>query len=136
MPLPERAHADDAGIDLSAVESVTLDPGQRALVGTGIAVGIPAGFVGLIHPRSGLAVRTGLSIVNAPGTIDAGYTGEVKINLVNLDPVEPVTIDRGDRIGQLLVQRVETWAVEEVTALDVSERGASGHGSTGGHQRL
>lgn len=136
VPLPTRAHPDDAGVDLASAESVTLGPGDRALVGTGLAVGVPPGYVGLVHPRSGLAVRAGVSIVNAPGTIDAGYTGEVKVNLINLDADQPVVIERGDRIAQLLVQRVETWPVEEVAELGASERGDAGHGSTGGHGRL
>ncbi len=105
-------------------------------MGTGIAVAIPAGYVGLVHPRSGLAARAGLSIVNAPGTVDAGYRGEIKVNLINLDPTEPVRIGRGDRIAQLLVQRVELWDVVEVDELDETDRGEGGHGSTGGHHRL
>lgn len=136
LPLPARAHADDAGIDLLAVTDTRLAPGERALVGTGVAVAIPDGYVGLVHPRSGLAARAGLSIVNAPGTIDAGYRGEVRINLINLDPEHPVDIARGDRIAQLIVQRVELWDVVEVDELDSTERGAGGHGSTGGHDRL
>lgn len=136
LPLPVRAHATDAGIDLHAAHECELAPGHRALVGTGVAVAIPAGYVGLVHPRSGLAARTGLSIVNAPGTVDAGYRGEIKVNLINLDPVEPVRIGRGDRIAQLLVQRVELWDVVEVDSLDETDRGEGGHGSTGGHHRL
>lgn len=136
LPLPTRAHADDAGVDLFAVADVRLAPGERALVGTGVAVAIPGGFVGLVHPRSGLATRAGLSIVNAPGTIDAGYRGEIKVNLINLDPGQPVVIVRGDRIAQLIVQRVELWDLVEVEELDSTERGAGGHGSTGGHDRL
>ena len=136
LPLPTRAHDTDAGIDLYASGDCELAPGHRALVGTGIAVAVPAGYVGLVHPRSGLAARAGLSIVNAPGTVDAGYRGEIKINLINLDPTEPVRIARGDRIAQLLVQRVELWEVEEVGELDRTDRGESGHGSTGGHHRL
>lgn len=136
LPLPVRAHADDAGIDLSSAVDIELAPGHRALVGTGVAVAIPAGYVGLVHPRSGLAARAGLSIVNAPGTVDAGYRGEIKVNLINLDPTEPVRIGRGDRIAQLLVQRVELWDVVEVQALDETARGDGGHGSTGGHDRL
>lgn len=136
LPLPVRAHRADAGIDLHAAHDCELEPGHRALVGTGVAVGIPVGYVGLVHPRSGLAARAGLSIVNAPGTIDAGYRGEIKVNLVNLDPGEPVRIGRGDRIAQLIVQRVELWDVLEVDELDESDRGESGHGSSGGHDRL
>lgn len=136
LPVPTRAHATDAGIDLFAVGDCELAPGHRALVGTGVAVAIPPGYVGLVHPRSGLAARAGLSIVNAPGTVDAGYRGEVKINLINLDPTESIRIGRGDRIAQLLVQRVELWDVVEVDELDETERGELGHGSTGGHHRL
>ena len=136
LPVPSRAHATDAGIDLFAVGECELAPGHRALVGTGVAVAIPPGYVGLVHPRSGLAARAGLSIVNAPGTVDAGYRGEIKINLINLDPAESIRIGRGDRIAQLLVQRVELWDVVEVDELDETDRGESGHGSTGGHHRL
>lgn len=136
LPLPVRAHAADAGIDLHAAEDCELAPGLRRLVGTGVAVAIPVGYVGLVHPRSGLAARAGLSIVNAPGTIDAGYRGEIKVNLINLDPSETVHIERGDRIAQLIIQRVELWDVLEVSQLDESDRGEGGHGSTGGHRRL
>ncbi|MDO5731696.1 dUTP diphosphatase [Corynebacterium sphenisci] len=131
LPLPERAHPDDAGIDLRAAAEVTLAPGRRALVGTGIAIALPAGTVGLVHPRSGLAAKHGLSIVNAPGTVDAGYRGEIRVCLVNLDPEEPIRIRRGDRIAQLVVQRVELCPVVEVDALDDTARGAGGYGSTG-----
>ena len=136
LPLPRRAHADDAGVDLYSAEDVELAPGQRQLVGTGVAVALPTGTVGLVHPRSGLAARNGLSIVNAPGTVDSGYRGEIKVNLVNLDPVEPIRICRGDRIAQLIIQRVEVWDVVEVDELDESDRGEDGHGSSGGHHRL
>lgn len=136
LPLPVRAHAADAGIDLHAAEDCDLAPGHRVLVPTGVAIALPVGYVGLVHPRSGLAARAGLSIVNAPGTVDAGYRGEIKVNLINLDPAEPVRIARGDRIAQLLVQRVELWDVVEVDDLDETDRGDGGHGSTGGHSRL
>lgn len=136
LPLPVRAHAGDAGIDLHAAEDVVLEPGHRALVGTGLAVAVPHGYVGLVHPRSGLAARAGISVVNAPGTVDAGYRGGIKVNLVNLDPTEAFHVERGDRIAQLLVQRVELWDVVEVDRLDETDRGAGGHGSTGGHRRL
>lgn len=136
VPLPHRAHPADAGLDLHAAEGVHLEPGERALVHTGIAVGIPHGFVGLVHPRSGLAARAGLTVLNAPGTVDSGYTGELRVNLVNLDPATAVDVRRGDRIAQLLVQRVELWDVREVDSLEETERGAGGHGSTGGHDRL
>ena len=129
--IPQRAHADDAGVDLSSAEDVVLAPGQRALVGTGIAIALPAGTVGLVHPRSGLAFKKGLSIVNAPGTIDAGYRGELKVCLINLDPTNAVEIAKGDRIAQLVVQKVELSPMVEVDELDETERGAGGHGSTG-----
>lgn len=133
LPLPERAHRGDAGVDLRSAENVTIKPGERVLVGTGIAIGLPLGTVGLIHPRSGLAAREGLSIVNTPGTIDAGYRGELKVCLINLDPATPIVIERGMRIAQLVVQKVELCAFEEVDALDATERGAGGYGSTGTH---
>lgn len=136
LPLPVRAHPTDAGIDVHAAHDCELAPGHRALVGTGVAIALPPGYVGLIHPRSGLAARAGLSIVNAPGTIDAAYRGEIKINLINLDPAEPVRIARGDRIAQLIIQKVELWDVMEVDALDETDRADGGHGSTGGHARL
>ncbi|AVZ39357.1 MULTISPECIES: dUTP diphosphatase [unclassified Dietzia] len=136
LPVPSRAHPSDAGIDLYSAEDLVLEPGHRSLVGTGVSVAIPDGYAGLVHPRSGLAARAGLSIVNAPGTVDAGYRGEIKVNLVNLDPSEPVRIGRGDRIAQLLIQRVELWEVLEVDELDQTARGDRGHGSTGGHHRL
>lgn len=132
--LPTRAHADDAGLDLHADEALTLEPGERALVGTGIALALEPGTVGLVHPRSGLAARHGITVVNAPGTVDAGYRGEVKVCLLNTDPREPFTVSVGDRIAQLVVQRVELPAIEEVTDvthLGDTTRGAGGHGSTG-----
>src|SRR6201986_1697472 len=107
LPLPTRAHQGDAGVDLYSAEDVELAPGHRALVRTGIAVAIPFGMVGLVHPRSGLAARAGLSIVNSPGTIAAGYRGEIKVSLLKLDPATPSVVQRGDRIAQVLVQRVE-----------------------------
>lgn len=133
LPLPARAHRGDAGVDLYSTDDVTLAPGQRQLVGTGIALALPLGTVGLVHPRSGLAARQGLSIVNAPGTVDADYRGEIKVNLINLDPQTPVEITRGMRIAQLVVQRVELVDFAEVEDLDVTERGEGGHGSTGSH---
>ncbi|WP_027020712.1 dUTP diphosphatase [Corynebacterium sputi] len=131
LPVPSREHPDDAGIDLRSVEDLVLEPGRRALVGTGIAVALPVGTVGLVHPRSGMAAKHGLSIVNAPGTVDAGYRGEIKVSLINLDPETPIRISRGDRIAQLLVQKVELCDVVEVTELDTTVRGTGGHGSTG-----
>ena len=107
LPLPRRAFPTDAGADLYAAESVEIAPGERVTVGTGIAIALPAGTVGLIHPRSGLAARQGLSIVNTPGTVDAAYRGEIKVCLINLDPREAIRIERGMRIAQLVVQRVE-----------------------------
>lgn len=141
LPLPSRAHDGDAGVDLYSAEDVELAPHQRALVPTGIAVAIPHGMVGLIHPRSGLAARVGLSIVNSPGTVDAGYRGEIKISLINLDPAAAIVIRRGDRIAQLLVQRVELPELVEVTSFDEAgladtTRGDGGHGSSGGHASL
>ncbi|WP_068395741.1 dUTP diphosphatase [Kribbia dieselivorans] len=129
--VPSYARDGDAGADLSAVTTVTLAPGERALVPTGIALALPHGYVGLVHPRSGLAARHGVSIVNAPGTVDAGYRGEILVNVVNLDPTESFTVTAGDRIAQLVVQRVETCAFEVVDELEDSERGAGGHGSSG-----
>jgi dUTP pyrophosphatase len=131
LPLPSYAYPGDAGLDLRAREDVTLVPGERAVVATGVAVAVPPGCVGLVHPRSGLAARHGVALVNAPGTIDAGYRGEVKVILVNLDPVKPVHLARGDRIAQLVVQRVETVHVQEVGILDETARGPAGFGSTG-----
>ncbi len=141
LPLPQRAHAGDAGVDLFSAEDVDLAPGRRALVSTGIAVAIPLGMVGLVHPRSGLAARVGLSIVNSPGTIDAGYRGEIKLSLINLDPTERILINRGDRIAQLLVQRVELPELVEVSSFEEAgladtTRGDGGHGSSGGHASL
>ena len=139
--MPSRAHDGDAGVDLFSALDVELAPGQRTLVPTGVAVAIPHGMVGLVHPRSGLAARVGLSIVNSPGTIDAGYRGEVKVALINLDPEAPIVVNRGDRIAQLLVQRVELPELVEVTSFDEAgladtSRGDGGHGSSGGHASL
>ena len=132
LPLPSYAHPGDAGADLHAATDITLAPGERRLVPTGIALALPEGYVGLVHPRSGLAARHGLSIVNAPGTVDAGYRGEVSVCLVNLDPTRPISLRRGDRIAQLVVQRVEEARFVEVTDLPDSARGPGGYGSTGG----
>ena len=132
LPLPSYAHPGDAGADLHTTVDVSLAPGERALVPTGIGVALPEGYVALVHPRSGLAARHGLSIVNTPGTIDAGYRGEVKVLLINHDPVESVTLRRGDRIAQLVVQRFERARFVEVDVLPESARGAGGYGSTGG----
>jgi dUTP diphosphatase len=132
LPLPRYAHPGDAGADLLTTVDVTLAPGERRLVPTGIAIALPQGYVALVHPRSGLASAHGLSIVNAPGTVDAGYRGEVSVLLVNLDRHTPVRLARGDRIAQLVVQRVERGRFVEVEALPASARGAGGYGSTGG----
>jgi dUTP pyrophosphatase len=133
VPLPSYARQDDAGADLVCAEDVDLAPGQRAVVGTGIAIALPAGYAAFVHPRSGLAVRHGVTLVNAPGTIDAGYRGEIKVVLLNTDPATPVSFRRGDRIAQLVVQRVERAAFREAAVLPDSARGDNGFGSTGGH---
>jgi dUTP pyrophosphatase len=134
--LPAYALPGDAGADLCLAEDVELAPHQRALVGTGVSVAIPEGFAGFVHPRSGLAHRLGLSLVNAPGTIDAGYRGEIKVNLVNMDPSSTIRLHRGDRIAQLVVQPVVRARFVPVAELPVSERGTDGHGSTGGAAAL
>jgi dUTP pyrophosphatase len=130
LPLPAAARPDDAGLDLCAAEPITLAPGSRALVPTGIAIALPPGHAGFVLPRSGLALRHGVTILNAPGLIDAGYRGEVKVLLVNHGG-EPVTFARGERIAQLVVQRVERARLEPVDELPPSERGSGGFGSTG-----
>jgi len=132
LPPPSYAHPGDAGADLRTTVDVTLEPGERTLAPTGVALALPPGYVGLVHPRSGLAARYGLSVVNAPGTVDAGYRGEITVCLVNLDPTTPITLHRGDRIAQLVVQRVEQATFVEVDSLDASVRGDGGYGSTGG----
>ncbi|WP_341261261.1 dUTP diphosphatase [Gordonia terrae] len=132
LPLPTRAHPGDAGVDLYSTIDLELPAGRRQLVGTGIAVALPVGTVGLIHPRSGLAARAGLSVVNTPGTIDAGYRGEIKVCLINHDPEQTISIARGDRIAQLIVQRVELPDFVEVDELDETARGDGGYGSSGG----
>ncbi|MSW64202.1 MAG: dUTP diphosphatase [Actinobacteria bacterium] len=131
--LPAYALPGDAGADLAVTEDVELAPHQRALVGTGVAVAIPEGYAGFVHPRSGLAHRLGLGMVNAPGTIDAGYRGEIKVNLVNTDPVTTIRLRRGDRVAQLVVQPVVRAVFAPVADLPASTRGTAGHGSTGGH---
>lgn len=128
--VPTYAHAGDAGLDLAAVADVKIAPGERVAVGTGLAVAVPDGYVGLVHPRSGLALRHGLTVANAPGTIDAGYRGELKVLLVNLGS-EPVAIAPGDRIAQLVLQEVARAEVIEVDDLDDTTRGRGGFGSTG-----
>jgi dUTP pyrophosphatase len=136
LPVPAYAHPGDAGADLVAAADVELAPGERRLVPTGIALALPEGYVGLVHPRSGLATRLGVTVLNAPGTVDAGYRGEIFVNLVNHDPSGTVKISRGDRIAQLLVQRVERAVFQVVDELTDTVRGAGGHGSTGGHHAL
>ena len=137
LPVPGYAHPGDAGADLYAARDVELAPGGgRGLVPTGVAVALPEGYVGLVHPRSGLATRLGVTVLNAPGTVDAGYRGEILVNLVNHDPVRPAVISRGDRIAQLVVQRVEHAVFHVVDELPESVRGAGGHGSTGGHASI
>ncbi len=133
LPLPRRAHPGDAGSDLFAAADVELGPGQRAVVGTGVAVALPDGYAAFVHPRSGLAAEHGVTIVNAPGTVDAGYRGEVKVILLNTDGVHSVRLRRGDRIAQLVIQRVEMPVFLEVETLPGSVRGDGGHGSTGGY---
>jgi dUTP pyrophosphatase len=130
LPLPSYAHPGDAGLDLFAADSTTLAPGHRALVPCGIAIAIPEGHVGLVHPRSGLAVDHGLTLLNAPGTIDAGYRGEVKVLLVNHGD-EPVEVRHGDRIAQLLLMPIAIVDVREVDRLDATVRGSGGFGSSG-----
>jgi len=133
LPLPERAHPGDAGADLFAAQDVELWPGQRAVVPTGVAIALPDGYAAFVHPRSGLAARYGVTIVNAPGTVDAGYRGEIRVTLLNTDADRPVRFQRGDRIAQLVVQRVEHPVFREVDRLPGSARGIGGFGSTGGH---
>jgi len=129
--LPVRAHGDDAGYDLCAVRAATLAPGERAMVGTGIAIELPAGHAGLVLPRSGLAARHGIAIVNAPGLIDAGYRGELKVLLLNTDRTETFTIATGDRIAQLVLVAVTTPRIVEADALAATARGEGGFGSSG-----
>ena len=131
VPLPSYAHPGDAGADLVTTVDVHLEPGERVLVPTGVAIALPEGFVALVHPRSGLAARFGVSIVNAPGTVDAGYRGEIKVLLVNHDRTHTVELRRGDRVAQLVVQRFERAVFTEVEDLPESVRGAGGYGSTG-----
>jgi dUTP pyrophosphatase len=122
----------DAGADIVTTVDAVLAPGQRAMLPTGIAIALPDGYAAFVHPRSGLAARTGMSLVNAPGTVDSGYRGEITVNVINHDPVAPIVLRRGDRIAQLVIQRVELGEFVEVDALPASQRGTAGHGSTGG----
>lgn len=135
VPIPSYAHPGDAGADLVTTVDVTLAPGERAVLPTGIALALPLGLAAFVHPRSGLAARYGVALVNAPGTVDAGYRGEIRVSVVNLDPREPVTFHRGDRIAQLVIQPVLRATFHEVEQLPGSARGAGGFGSTGGHGR-
>ncbi|WP_041834295.1 dUTP diphosphatase [Actinoplanes sp. N902-109] len=136
LPVPAYAHPGDAGADLHAAESVQIPPGGWVPVRTGLAIALPEGHVGLVHPRSGLAAKLGVTVLNAPGTVDAGYRGEILVNLINHDRVNTVKIARGDRIAQLVVQRVERAVFHVVDELPGTVRGAGRHGSTGGHAAL
>ncbi|MET7508617.1 dUTP diphosphatase [Streptomyces albidoflavus] len=136
VPLPAYGNPGDAGADLCTTEPAVLAPGERAVLPTGIAIALPEGYAAFVHPRSGLAARCGLALVNAPGTIDAGYRGEIKVIVVNLDPRESVRFERFDRIAQLVVQQVETVRFHEVSELPGSVRAEGGFGSTGGHSAV
>ncbi|MGH3159913.1 MAG: dUTP diphosphatase [Streptosporangiaceae bacterium] len=133
LPLPGYAHPGDAGADLVAATDVELAPGQRAVVPTGVAIALPDGYAAFVHPRSGLAAKHGVTIVNAPGTVDAGYRGEIKVTMLNTDTTQTIRFLRGDRIAQLVIQRVERAVFHEVETLPGSARGDGGFGSTGGH---
>jgi dUTP pyrophosphatase len=132
VPMPAYALPGDAGADIVTASDITLQPGERAVLPTGIAVAVPDGYAAFVHPRSGLAARAGLGLVNAPGTIDSGYRGEIKLILINHDPAQALHLARGERVAQLVVQRVEHVEFFEVPELPDSERGSGGHGSTGG----
>ena len=136
LPLPLYALPGDAGADLVAAEDLTLAPGERAVLPTGLSIALPDGFAAFVHPRSGLAARAGLGLVNAPGTIDAGYRGEIKLIVINHDSARELHLRRGERVAQLVVQRVERAEFVEVADLPESMRGAGGHGSTGGAAAL
>ena len=131
VPMPSYAKPGDAGADLTARVDVTLQPGERALVPTGISIALPNGYVALVHPRSGLAIKHGVTMVNSPGTVDAGFRGELQIILINHDPKEAISFKKGDRIAQLVIQQVERANFVEVEYLPGSDRGAGGFGSTG-----
>jgi dUTP pyrophosphatase len=131
IPLPKYAKGGDAGADIVTRVDVTLEPGERALVPTGISIALPDGYVALVHPRSGLAIKHGVTMVNAPGTVDAGYRGELQCIMINHDPKEPVTFHKGDRIAQLVIQKVERAEFVEVEQLPGSARADNGFGSTG-----
>ena len=131
LPIPHYAHEGDAGLDLHSAIDIDLAPGQRTLIPTGIAVSIPEGHAGFVQPRSGLALRSGLSFVNTPGLIDSHYRGEIKVIAINLDPHTSISIARGDKIAQLVIQRIERVEITEVDDLDDTKRGAGGFGSSG-----
>ncbi|MFF0201987.1 dUTP diphosphatase [Streptomyces sp. NPDC005017] len=133
VPLPAYEHPGDAGADLRTTQACELGPGERAVLPTGVAVALPDGYAAFVHPRSGLAARCGVALVNAPGTVDAGYRGEIKVIVVNLDPRESVRFERFDRIAQLVVQQVERVRFQQVAELPGSARAEGGFGSTGGH---
>ena len=135
LPVPSYAHPGDAGADLVTRVDVTLRPLERCTVPTGVAIALPDGYAAFVHPRSGLAARTGLTLVNAPGTVDAGYRGEIQVTLLNTDAGTPVVLRRGDRIAQLVVQRVSRARFVGVERLPGSVRGTGGFGSTGGYTR-
>ncbi|RNI18374.1 dUTP diphosphatase [Flexivirga caeni] len=132
LPLPSYARPGDAGADLHARTNVTIEPGERAMVPTGIAIALPEGYAAFVHPRSGLAARHGVTTLNGPGTVDAGYRGEIQVNLINLDRQEAFTVRRGDRIAQLVVQQVAAIRWEATDSLPESVRGDTGHGASGG----
>jgi dUTP pyrophosphatase len=136
VPVPEYALPGDAGADVVTTVDAELAPGERAVLPTGLALALPDGYAAFVHPRSGLAARCGMSLVNAPGTVDSGYRGEVKVIVINHDPVAPLRLSRGDRIAQLVLQKVERASFRVVEELPSSERGSGGHGSTGGHAQL
>jgi dUTP pyrophosphatase len=136
IPLPAYAQPSDAGADLRSTIDLILEPGERAMVPTGIAIALPEGYAAFVHPRSGLAIKHGLSMVNTPGTIDAGYRGEIAVLLINHDRTEPIAIKRGDRIAQLVIQEVARARFVEVDELPNSVRGSGGFGSTGGHSSI
>jgi dUTP pyrophosphatase len=136
LPPPTYAQPSDAGADLRSTVDLTLQPGERSMVPTGVAIALPEGYAAFVHPRSGLAIKHGLSMVNTPGTIDAGYRGEIAVLLINHDRTTPIEIRRGDRIAQLVIQRVEHARFVEIEELPDSVRGSGGFGSTGGHSSI
>ncbi len=131
LPLPRYANPGDAGLDLYSAQDVTIEPGRRVMIPTGVAIALPQGYAGFVQPRSGLAAKKGLSIVNTPGLVDSGYRGELKVIAINSDAEEPIVISRGERVAQLVVQRVPSVELVEVDELDQTERGEGGFGSTG-----